>query len=377
MRKYLKFVVLTLVAALLLWWFARDLDWAGVSASIGRADWRLIAAAVAVIWVTYLIRAFRWKAFLRPLAPDASLREVFAATTVGFSAIFLAGRAGEFVRPAYLPLRDRAVKPGAAFVTIAVERIFDMVGVIALFAANLLFFRAPGADAAGYARVRQAGFALLAGALLGVAALAYLRRHTASVTGWLDARLDRAPRLVRRVGRVVTGLLGQLSEALGVLVDARELLVAAGWTAALWATIVLANLLVLRAFDLRGFGEPVSVSGTVFMLGWSLVGSVVPTPGGGAGTYHAATAYGLTAYLGVAETEAKAATIVLHLVVFGAALFFGVYYFLRGHVGLARLRELAGEEQPGAAAPHPPAPSPHGEAGGALDAAARGAGTAV
>ncbi len=145
MRKYLKFVVLSLLAALLLWWFARDLNWAEVSASIRRADWRLIAAAVAVIWVTYLIRAFRWRVFLRPLTPRASLRELFAATTVGFSAIFLAGRAGEFVRPAYLPLRDRNVKPGAAFVTIAVERIFDMVGVITLFALNLLVFRAPGA----------------------------------------------------------------------------------------------------------------------------------------------------------------------------------------------------------------------------------------
>ena len=342
MRKYLKFVALSLVAALLLWWFGRDLDWAEVSASIGRADWRLIAAGVVLIWLTYLIRAYRWRAFLGPLAPGASLREIFAATTVGFSAIFLVGRAGEFVRPAYLPLRDKNVRPGAAFVTIAVERVYDTVAIIVLFAANLLVFRAPGADAASFGRVREAGLVLLLGALAGVAALVYLRRHTAAVTRWIDARLAGAPTLLRRAGKILTGLIEQLSHALGVLTDARELLVTAGWTVALWAAIVAANMLVMRAFGLS-----VGVSGVVFVLGWSLVGSVVPTPGGGAGTFHAATAYGMTAFLGVAETQAKAATIVLHLVVFGSALFFGAYYFLRSHVGVSRLRELMEEERAG------------------------------
>ena len=177
----------------MLWCFGRPRLGRSV-ASIGRADWRLIAAGVVLIWLTYLIRAYRWRAFLGPLAPGASLREIFAATTVGFSAIFLVGRAGEFVRPAYLPLRDRNVRPGAAFVTTAVERVYDTVAVIALFAATLLVFRAPGAEAASFGRVREAGLVLLLGALAGVGALVYLRRHTAAVTRWIDARIDCASR---------------------------------------------------------------------------------------------------------------------------------------------------------------------------------------
>jgi hypothetical protein len=53
----------------------------------------------------------------------------------------------------------------------------------------------------------------------------------------------------------------------------------------------------------------------------------------------------LIAYFGVAEMEAKAAVIVLNLVVFGAALPFGLYYFLRSGVSLSRLRELAATEE--------------------------------
>jgi len=307
---------------------------------VKRADRGLIALAVVFVWATYLIRAFRWKTLLRPLAPDASLRAAFAATTVGFSAIFLLGRAGEVVRPAFLPLRDRAVRPGAAFVTIAVERICDIAAVILLFAANLLFLRLPGADEATFARIREAGLVLFAGTVVGLGALVWFGRNSAAVIARFDRRLERSPRAVKRVGGVLTGLLGQLGRTLGVLSDWRALLATAGWTAALWAAITVANMLVLRAFGLS-----VGASETVFVLGWSLVGSVVPTPGAGAGTYHAATAFGLTRYLGYPAEQAQPAVIILHLVVFGSAVFFGLYYFLRSGFSVARLRELVAAEE--------------------------------
>ena len=340
MRRHLKFVALCLVAGLALWWFGRNMDWASASAAVGRADWRLIALAVVVVWATYLIRAFRWKTLLRPLAPEASLREAFAATTVGFGAIFLLGRAGEVVRPAFLPLRDRAVRPGAAFVTIAVERVCDIAAVILLFAANLFFLRLPGADEATFARIREAGLILFAGAVVGLGALVWFGRRADGVTRWLEARAAGLPGFLRKFGGVLAGLLGQLGRTLGVLSDWRALLATAGWTAALWGAITVANMLVLRAFGLG-----VGVSETVFVLGWSLVGSVVPTPGAGAGTYHAATSHGLVYYLGFPENESKAAVIILHLVVFGSATFFGLYYFLRSGFSVARLRELVAAEE--------------------------------
>jgi glycosyltransferase 2 family protein len=340
LRKYLKFVALCLVAGLALWWFGRGMEWAEASAAIGRADWRLVASAVALICLTCLIRAFRWKTLLRPLAPDASLRETFAATCVGFGAIFLLGRMGEIVRPAFLPLRDRAVRPGAAFVTIALERVCDTAAVILLFAANLLLLRLPGADAATFARVREAGIVLFACALVGVGALVLFGLYTEAFTARLDALLGRLPRPLRKVGGIATQLLGQLGRTLSVLAGGRALFATAGWTALLWATITLANMLVLRAF-----GVGVGASETFFVLGWSLVGSVVPTPGAGAGTYHAATALGLTRYLGFPESQVQPAVIILHLVVFGSPLLFGLYYFLRSGFSVARLRELVAEEE--------------------------------
>lgn len=337
LRPYLKFTALLVLTALLLWWFARGIDWAVVRGELATTDWRLIALAVGLVCATYLVRALRWRALLAPLA-ETSLRELFAATTVGFGAVFLVGRAGEVLRPAFLPLRDRRVSASASFVTIGVERIYDMVAVVVFFAANLLWFRAPGGDPAAYARVRQAGLALLAAAAVGIIALLLFRRHARAILDWCEARLARAPSLVKRVGGVVTHLLGQVARALGVLVDARELAATVGWTALLWGTITLADWLVLRAFNL-----PFGLAEAVFVMGWGLVGSLVPTPGGAAGAFHMATAKGLT-FLGVAGGKAAAVSIILHLVVFGPAVFFGLYYFLRSDVRLARLRKVAETE---------------------------------
>lgn len=339
MRKYLKFAVLCLLAAAILVWFGRNLNWEEVSTAISRADKGLIAAALGCVCLTYFLRALRWRALLGPLAPGASLRELFAATTVGFGAVFLVGRAGEVVRPAFLPLRERRVRPGASFVTIAVERVYDMAAMVVMFAANLLFFHPPGADAAAYARVRWAGFVMLLGAAVGIAALVWFRRNAEWVVSRLEGWFDRAPQFVSRFGRIATGLLAQLAHSLGVLVDARELVLTAGLTALLWFSIALADLFVMRAFGLD-FG----LTTAIFVLGWSLVGSLVPTPGGAAGTFHAATAAGLI-FLGVARAEAAAISIVLHLVMFGTALPFGLYYFLRSDVSLARLRGLAAAEE--------------------------------
>ena len=337
MRKYLKFVVLCLIAGLALWWFGRGMDWDRAWAAMKQADWQSVALAVAVVCSTCLIRALRWKTLLRALAPDASLREAFAATCVGFGAIFLMGRMGEVVRPAFLPLRDRAVKPGAAFVTIAVERVCDTAAIILLFAANLLLVRLPGVDEATYTRIRQVGLLTFAGALMGLGALFWFGRNAASVTSWFDARLHHLPRFLRRAGEVFSGLLGQLGRTLSVLAGGRALLATAGWTLALWGAITFANMLVLRAFGL-GVGP----SETLFVLGWSLVGSVVPTPGAGAGTYHKVTEIGLN-YLGLQEV--KAAVIILHLVVFGSPMLFALYYFLRSGFSVARLRELVAAEE--------------------------------
>jgi len=333
LRKYLRFFLFALLAVLILWWFGRGLDWAEVKSSVEAADWRLLVAAILVVCATYWLRALRWRALLAPLA-QASMRELFVATTIGFSGLFLFGRAGEILRPIVLPLREPRVSPGASFVTIGVERIYDMVAVVVLFAANLLVFRPPAEYAGEFAHIRGAGFVLLFGCIVGIACLMLFRFYSTGVIDWLAGRFAVWSFVPERIGRAITNLLKQLALSLGVLTNVRSLFVTIGWTCALWFAITLANLLVLRAF-----GLPFGFSETIFMLGWSLVASLVPTPGGGAGAYHGATGAALV-LLGVGKNQAAATVLILHPIVFAPALIFGLYYFLRGDINIARVRQL-------------------------------------
>lgn len=332
-RKYVEFGVLCLLASVLLWWFGRNLNWPEVRRELGNSDPYLLAVAILIICLAYLFRAFRWGALLKPLSA-ARLGDLFAATTIGFSGVFLVGRTGEFVRPVVLSMRDPRVRPSASLVTILVERIYDLTAVALMFAINLAWFKPPSALEVSFDRVRIAGFGLFAATILGVAFLSWFRKRSSVVIQFFERLFSRWRIVPQRLAKLVLRILEQLALALRVLVNARELAETIGWTFLLWFGIAAANLLVMRAFHLQvGFPE------TIFVLGLSLLGSLVPTPGGAAGAFHAATAAGLL-FLGVKKETAAALSIVLHLVDFGPALLFALFYVIRGDLSFSKLRTL-------------------------------------
>jgi uncharacterized protein (TIRG00374 family) len=335
-RKYFNFALLCLLGVVLLLWFGRKLDWREVRTAVSQANLVLLAFAALLICLGYLLRAYRWKVLLAPLG-EARLSDLYVATTIGYGAVFLFGRAGEVVRPVILPMRDPRVRPSASFVTIIVERICDLTAVVVLFAVNLLWFK-PLVISAEFARVRLAGVVLLVlvvGTLLG---LAWFRNKSEVMVGWLKHRLNLWRFIPVRLSGGLIGMLEQLALALRVLVDVRELALTAAWTLIVWIGIAAANLLVLRAF-----GLPFGVGETIFVMGWSMVGSLVPTPGGAAGAFHAATAAGLIV-LGVRIETAAAVSIVMHLINFGPALVVGFFYLIRGDVSFNQLRTLTSSE---------------------------------
>jgi uncharacterized protein (TIRG00374 family) len=341
-RKYIEFSALILLAAALIWLFGRGLDWAQVKEALRRSDWRLIVVACVIIGIAYLFRALRWRAFLAPLT-KASLREIWVATTVGFGAVLLVGRMGEVVRPVVLPMRDRRVRPAASFVTIMIERIYDSMTVVFVFALNLLWFQPSVGNTDAFLHVRQFGLGLVVLGVIGMVALVWFRIKSQTVIGWVEGLFSKWPRLPARAKKAVLSLIDQLARALKVLSHPRDLAVTVGWTLLLWGSVVVGNLFVFRAFDLRVGGHPFGLTESLFILGWSMVGSAVPTPGGAAGAFHAATGAGLF-FVGIEKEQAAAVAIVLHLVDFGPAALFGLFYFLRGDINLTSLRNLAKSE---------------------------------
>ncbi len=338
LRKYLKFIFLFLLAVFILWFFGRNLDWQAVSSSLRRANASYLTIAVLIICIGYLLRAVRWQVLLAPVT-ESSLKEVFATTTVGYAAIFLFGRMGEIVRPMWLPMRDRRVRPSAALVTLGLERIFDMAALACFFAFNLLLFNAPAGRETEFEYVEIVGWLMLAGVIFGFVALALYQRRSAGFIAWFDNVTTRKW-IPARVQAIFVSILKQLSAALAILRNWRELLNVSFWTFMLWLAIAVPTWLVLLAFDM-----PITFSDSLFIMGFAAVSSVVPTPGGAAGAFHTATAASLLFLKNDIRTEdAAAVSIAMHLVYFAPAIFFGIYYFIHGDISIERFRRLLSAE---------------------------------
>ncbi len=336
MRNSLKFILLFFFAVLILWFFGRNLDWQSVGQSLRKANAFYLILATLVICLGYFLRALRWKVLLEPLA-QTSVRELFAATTVGFAVIMIVGRAGELARPMWLSMRDRRVRPSAALVTLGVERIFDLASLICFFAANLLWFTPPVGREREFAYVKIAGILMLLGVAVGFLALIFYQKNAEKIIAWTEKAISRKF-IPRRVSDLILSILRQLATSLQILRDGREIVGITFWTILLWLAIAVPTWLVILAF-----GLPLSFSDSLFVMGWAAIGSLVPTPGGAAGAFHAATAGGLI-FLNVEREQAAAVSIAMHLVYFAPAVFFGLYYFLRGDASIARLRGLVSGE---------------------------------
>jgi uncharacterized protein (TIRG00374 family) len=334
--KQLKSILILAIGLGLAYWFVSRLDWVTVETHLRQARvWPLLLAAV-LINITILVRSLRWQVLLAPIA-QVKFNNLVAATAVGFGGLFIIGRAAEIIRPAILSLRER-LQPSATFATILIERIFDSVAVVTLFSFSLLFSELPPDQAIAWQKIggtRTFGLLLLLGVISGLTILVLLRLKASPIISWIEGQSVRLP------SKLIQPLLNfarHLTDGLSVLFSLRELAVATFYTAGVWTLVSSATWLTLYSFGLS-----FSVKQTLFVLGFGLVGSVVPTPGGSAGAFHAAAAKAFE-FQGVESNLAASTAIVYHLIAFGPPFFLALYYLIRHDISIKQLREMIASE---------------------------------
>src|ERR1700693_6082356 len=163
-KRYVVYAAVFLVLAVLVYLQFRSwqhFDWARLF-QYG-LNWGDILAGVVYIYIAYILRAVRWKIFLRPVRKEASIRELVPPTVIGFTGLALLGRAGELVRP-YLIARREGLSFSSQMAVWAVERIFD-VGAFTLLLVLAIFLPTtlrslPNPEI--YQRLRWGGFLLVA-----------------------------------------------------------------------------------------------------------------------------------------------------------------------------------------------------------------------
>ena len=99
-------LILTVVVTVALYRFAGwDFDWSLFVSSLWNVQPVWLTASIAATLLTYVARAFRWQVLLNPLK-SIRMGPLISSNVLGFSAIYLVGRAGELVRPIWLTRRE-------------------------------------------------------------------------------------------------------------------------------------------------------------------------------------------------------------------------------------------------------------------------------
>jgi uncharacterized protein (TIRG00374 family) len=339
MRAHIRTAVVVLLAAALVALFLRNVDIWHVASEIAHANFGWLLLSLATMLINLAIRSLRWQYLLEPLG-QASFGSAFRATAVGFAASsVLPARAGEVIRPYFLARHENMTATGA-FATIILERVLDVLTVLALLASFIFVFD-PGvghANPTAWAAVKWTGLTAGGGALAALVVMFLLAGD--------PERLGRAmTRLEQVLPSTLAGLIARVAEkfarGLGAVRRPSRLLVALLWSFPLWLSIALGLWAVAVAFRLA-----VPFTGSFLLVALLVVGVAVPTPGA-IGGFHEAFRLGTTMFFGAAGDAAVGAAIVAHVLSIGPSLLLGLFFAAQAGLNLSGMRRLADQAESG------------------------------
>ena len=340
MRSHFRTIIVLALAAALVGLFLYRVDLVRVAAEIARARPEWLALSLATTVVNLAIRAFRWQYLLEPLGHTTFAR-AFRATAVGFAAnSVLPARAGEVIRPYFLARTERAhgrMSATGAFATIILERLLDVITVLALLASYVFIF---GRDLRLTNPVAVTWLKGIGGV---AAAVAFGALVILFVLAGDPERLGRATERLARVvpsfAAVIARIAEKFARGLGAIRRPGRLLVALAWSFPLWLSIAAGIWAVAVAFRLM-----VPFTGSFVVIALLVLGVAVPTPGA-IGGFHAAFRYSATTFFGAPDAAAVGAAIVLHLVSIGPSLLLGLMFAAQEGLNVTTMRRLADEQR--------------------------------
>ena len=314
----------------------KKFDWATFWSNTEHINWVLVALSLVVVFLVYLVRAVRWRIFLKPICKTTTAR-LLGPQIIGFAGLALLGRAGEVVRPYMIAKKENLTLTSQLGVW-TVERIFDM-GVVAVvfvglgFLGDPLWAKLPDQKLASQVRVSALVFAAAISGLAFGALL--LRRSGHAIADKLERWLHSSPKLAHGVRAKVLAF----TDGMQIISDTGSFLQLAFWSLLMWVMVAIGYWLILHAYGGR-LAEMGPASIMVLMVG-AMFGSLIQLPGVGGGSQLATIAI-LNNVFRVDSEIAVSCGMLLWLVMFMAVIPAGL--LLAHREGLS-LRTLVAEEE--------------------------------
>ncbi len=314
---------------LLLWWTLHDIALRDVLSHVRRARPLPFLGAMVLATAAFPLRTIRWRQLLRLEGAPLPLIPLWHATAIGFMANnLLPARAGEVAR-AYAARRLTGVRFSAAVGSVAIERLFDGLVLVALLLGGMAwggFARDTTVGGVSLTRVAAVATLVFVPALAAAFWIAHRPGRALGAAGWMFQRL-----LPARWAARLLGMLGGMLAGLDALKSPRRLALVMLWSLVLW--------LVSAASFWMGFvamGLQVPASGAMVLQGLIAFGVAIPSSPGFFGPFEAVTRACLSLY-GVTPAAAVSYAVAYHLAVFVPISLLGLLSLARAHLHLADL----------------------------------------
>lgn len=315
----IKFWIGIAVSLFFLFLLFRKIDFGQLIIALRTVDYFFIALAVLLTFISYFLRAVRWK-YLLVCEKEIPISSLYPATIIGYMANnLLPARLGEFIRAYFLARREGLQTP-SVFATLVIDRLFDGFTVLLILLITLFTLDMPkGMEDAGLA-LRAGGvvmFLLYCGIIIFLFLLKLQTMRTLTLVGYIMKPFPRSfsERLIPMLGSFIAGI--RMSSNGGHIV-------------ALFFSSISIWILCILPIDivLRGFGINLPISASMFILVLLVFAVMVPASPGFIGTYHYACFKGLSVF-GIPESKAVSIALILHGITFFPVIIAGFYYLWR------------------------------------------------
>jgi uncharacterized protein (TIRG00374 family) len=333
-------MLLGLAAAALALWGLRDhwgggrFQWGVFARSFADLSWLWVGAGLIVSLATYYGRALRWAVMLRPMRPQVRVWALFKATAIGFTAVVVLGRPGEFVRPYLISLKER-VPLSSQFAAWFLERVCDLLAMLLMFGFALSQIQRSRTRLGPQFRwVFETGGYAVGGMVLACAVILIMMGRFPAL---MRERLVEALRVLpERYHARVQGAIGTFMDGTVSTTSQKSVLQLSFYTIVEWVLIALSMVCLFKAHPATA---SLRCQDALIFMGFVAFGSVLQIPGVGGGVQIVSIVV-LTRLYGVPLEVASTLAILVWLIAFVAIVPAGFLLAFHEGINWRKLRDL-------------------------------------
>lgn len=299
--KLKKIIIGTLIGVIFIYLAFRRVNVSDMFHVFSKANYFYVLIAIFLTFFSHLLRALRWKYFLKYIK-NISIKNLFFALIIGYAAnTFFPAHLGEFLR-AYVLGKKYNISTSSTFASIVVERIVDVFTLTFLMALVVFIHPFPW-------WVVKSGYIMLASALGLLIVLIGFKHFEAQTTLVILHLLKPLPeKIVSKLNSIILNFLWGVTP----LKSFYHFIVVICLSVAIWLCYASIYYICLKAFSfVSAYQLPWYASLVVLVI--TTISIVVPSSPGYVGTYHFLCQISLMVF-GIPKTEALSFATIAHVI---------------------------------------------------------------